>query len=115
MLVAGQPTANPAGMAASQALATLLDDLAGRADLVIVDSPPLLAVADGNALAALADSSILVVSAGRTPRTAVAEAARRIGAVGGVLLGVVFNRAPATADYATSAYLRASRGADEAS
>lgn len=115
VLVAGEPTPNPAGIAASQALATLLDDLAGRVDLVVVDSPPLLAVADGSALAALADTTILVVSAGRTPRTAAAEAARRIAAVGGNLLGVVFNRAPQTTDYPTAAYLKDTRGTSDRS
>jgi Mrp family chromosome partitioning ATPase len=61
VLVLGEPHDDPGELAASVAIADLLAELSDRADLVIVDGPPLLPGSDGLALTASVDT-LLVVS-----------------------------------------------------
>jgi capsular exopolysaccharide synthesis family protein len=69
----------------------LLDDFRERFDLIIIDAPPVLPVADAAILAALADATLLVVRAGRTARAAAQLALRQLASVGGRVVGVVLN------------------------
>lgn len=66
----------------------LLAELTARYDMVVIDTPPLLLVADTLQLARLADASILLVKQGTTRRSAVIESARRLGEMGAPFLGV---------------------------
>lgn len=61
-------------------------------DLIVVDSPPILAVAETSAIASHVDGIVLVVSRGTSMR-ALAEVRRRLDFIGTPLLGYVFNRA----------------------
>ena len=75
-------------------LQTYWDTLAGRADLIILDTPPVLASPLSQALAPTVDGVILVVEAERT-RSDVAQAAKQALAGGGAnILGVVLNKRP---------------------
>lgn len=58
---------------------------------MLLDAPPLLALADATVLSVLADGVVLVVRAGKTERGAVEEARKRIKRVGARLLGAVLN------------------------
>jgi polysaccharide biosynthesis transport protein len=60
----------PADLFSGDAMTKLLADLRGRYDFVILDTAPLLAVADSRIIAALADASIFVARSERTPRRA---------------------------------------------
>ncbi|WP_045876866.1 AAA family ATPase [Pseudofrankia sp. DC12] len=62
-----------------------------HADVVIVDSPPLLAASDAAAIASQADAVVLVVGRG-TPLRVLSEARHRLEFVGTPVLGYVFNR-----------------------
>ena len=62
-----------------------------RADLVMVDSPPLLAVADSSVIAGQVDGLVLVVNRG-TPLQQLAQVRQRLDFVATPLLGYVFNR-----------------------
>ncbi|HHX66392.1 MAG TPA: CpsD/CapB family tyrosine-protein kinase [Chloroflexi bacterium] len=73
-------------------MAELLDELSTQVDSVVIDSPPLLAVADSSILANLVSGTILVVEAGSTPLGACARAIDLIKRAEGNLLGVVLNR-----------------------
>ncbi|PIE06989.1 MAG: hypothetical protein CSA74_09420 [Rhodobacterales bacterium] len=71
-------------------LKPMMDELKAVYDVVIIDSPPLLEVADGLVLARVADSIVYVVRAEQTPRRVVTEglealAAMRVGVAGIVL------------------------------
>jgi len=61
-----------------------------RYDLVMLDSPPVLSVADGRILSRHADGTILVVREDMTQRYEVTDALRSIHAAGGRLWGTVF-------------------------
>lgn len=88
---AGALPPNPAELLGSQHMAEILDELRSRFDIVVVDAPPLLPVADASAMAPRADGVILVARAGSTSRDRLQEAAGLVGTVGGRLLGISLN------------------------
>ena len=57
--------------------------------LVIIDTPPLSAMAESALLAAVADATIVLARVNRTPRSLLARVVRQIDEVGGRLAGVV--------------------------
>jgi polysaccharide biosynthesis transport protein len=73
----------------SPRLRTILETLTKRYDMVLVDAPPLLSVADARIIAPLTDALILVLRSGVTNREAALEAYQRIQEDGLTLLGTV--------------------------
>lgn len=92
ILPSGSIPPNPAEILTSNAMKSLLEDAAARYDFVILDSPPVLSVADANLLAPLMDGAIIVVDAGKTRRTPLANAAASLESSGGRIIGVVLNK-----------------------
>ena len=84
---------NPALLLQSERFPYLLNLLAEKFDYVIVDTPPLDYVSDGNLVASHCDGAILVVRAGVTSRRLVASSLKQLEAAGCKLLGTVLNRA----------------------
>jgi capsular exopolysaccharide synthesis family protein len=70
-----------------------LRELSGRYERIVIDTPPVLAVADAAMLAAAGDGVVLVVRAGTTERLAVEQSLRQLAFVGARVLGVVLNDA----------------------
>jgi tyrosine-protein kinase Etk/Wzc len=91
VLTAGTTPPNPAELLGSPKMAKLLEDAAGRFDLVIIDTPPLLAASDAAILGRIADGTLMVVRAGQTQRVAVQEAIQQLHTVGARVLGTVLN------------------------
>jgi capsular exopolysaccharide synthesis family protein len=92
VITAGPLPPNPVEVLASRRMAHLLEALKEQVDVVVIDSPPLQALSDAAILSTLVDGTIMVVSAGRTRRNAVRDAAKTLAARGGRTLGVVLNR-----------------------
>lgn len=86
--------------------------LRGHYDLIILDAPPTLNVADLNALDRLADTTIFLVRWGRTPRDAVMGALRALARRGSRVAGVVLSRVDLDryAAYGYGDYVRHLRG-----
>jgi len=76
-IVAGATTASPGELLESERMATLLDTLSADFDVVILDSTPLLVVADALALLPHVDGAVLCVRSSHTTREQ-AEAAREV-------------------------------------
>lgn len=93
VLGAGEIPPNPAAVVTSQAFRSLLETVSKQYDAIIIDSPPVLSVADPNLLAPLADGVVIVVDAAKTRRAQLAESLRLIESAGGRILGIVLNRA----------------------
>jgi len=91
VLSAGPVPPNPQELLGSQRMEELLHKLEEVADIVVLDTPPTLVVADANVLAARADGVLLVVNTGHTRRAAVQRAAEGLRQVGANLLGGVLN------------------------
>jgi capsular exopolysaccharide synthesis family protein len=91
VLPSGEVPSNPAEMLNSDAARDLLDELRGRYDVIVVDSPPVLPVTDARILADQADGVVLVVRVNQTPRRAAVQAREALSRVGGPLVGTVVN------------------------
>jgi capsular exopolysaccharide synthesis family protein len=97
VIPAGLPPANPAELLGSTAMRRMLDHLRTRFDRVILDTPPVLPLADVAILSPLVDGSLLVVRAGVTPKPAIENALRSFDSAR--LLGVVLNEVGVQEDY----------------
>jgi Mrp family chromosome partitioning ATPase len=73
----------------------LLETLADRVDVLVIDTPPVLPVTDAVVLATQVDAVLLVARHGRTRRSAAVEARRRLDNVGANVIGYVLNAVPA--------------------
>ena len=102
VLRAGRTYDRPAELLGSAPMRRLVDSLRAQFDRIVIDSAP-ATVTDPIAVAALADTLVLVVRAGATTKPAITRAIQALGA--GKLLGLVFNAsgAPQQSPYATSA------------
>ena len=68
LLPAGAVPPSPADLLGSRRMEALIANLKSRADFVLFDAPPVIAVTDAALLASQLDGVLLVVSAGRTQR-----------------------------------------------
>ncbi|MDX2149537.1 MAG: polysaccharide biosynthesis tyrosine autokinase [Bryobacteraceae bacterium] len=91
VLPSGTPTVSTANLLHSRRMADLLAHMRHAFDMVLIDSPPLLAFADTRVLARYSDGVVLVVRAGRTTRDSVEMARKQLAADGTVLLGTILN------------------------
>lgn len=91
LLPCGPLPPNPSELLGSRRVDRVLQQLRERADLVLLDSPPVTAVSDAAVLATKVDGVILVVSAGKTRREAARRAKAQLEKVNARVLGVVLN------------------------
>lgn len=91
LLPAGSIPPNPTELLASSQMAWLHDSLAGMADLVVYDTPPILPVADTLELAHHADLTFIVVRAELCHRRDLSHAVERLHGVGAEVGGIVLN------------------------
>lgn len=92
VLTSGPLPPNPAEVLHSAEMGRIMERLRSDADLVIFDSPPVLAVADAVILASKLHSTMLVVDAGRTRTEAVRRSVEMLAKVNAKLLGAVLNK-----------------------
>ena len=92
VLPSGPLPPNPAELLGSRQMAALLEEMRQRWELVLLDTPPVVALSDAALLAARSDGVLLVVTAHQTPRDVVVAARRQLEQVGARILGVVLNR-----------------------
>ncbi|MCX6028928.1 MAG: polysaccharide biosynthesis tyrosine autokinase [Chloroflexi bacterium] len=92
VLTSGPIPPNPSELLGSHRMASLIEQLSQQADLVIFDSPPVLAVTDAAVLGRQVDGVLLVADAGQTREQALAHAAQELRKTGANLLGVALNR-----------------------
>jgi len=89
VLTSGKMPPNPSELLGSQKMADLLTSLGEWADWIILDSPPLLAVADGTSLARWADAVLMVVRVATTSREVAKRGRDMLDMVGAHVAGVV--------------------------
>ncbi|MGB2951830.1 MAG: polysaccharide biosynthesis tyrosine autokinase [Gaiellaceae bacterium] len=104
LLSSGPLPPNPSELLSSPQMRKLLDDLISRFDYVLIDSPPLLAVADTLELARIVDGVILVARKDRTNRDEAAEVRSLVERLDINLVGVVFTGVPAFGSYGGYGY-----------
>jgi polysaccharide biosynthesis transport protein len=98
ILPAGPVPSNPSEILNSQSFNEVLEELSVRYEHVVIDSPPVMAVADSRILAAMCSVTILVLRAESTTRKAALHTRRALQSVGAAILGVVVNDVPRARD-----------------
>jgi capsular exopolysaccharide synthesis family protein len=99
---------NPRDVFESQAMGALMAELRAAYDLVILDSAPVLAIAETRTIATHADLTLVVVRSDKTPagaaRTAMREIAQSGADIAGVALNYVDPRRPGRGAYGDTLY-----------
>jgi polysaccharide biosynthesis transport protein len=94
LMTAGAAPTNPGSLVLGSQVAEVLRSLADEFDYVIVDSPPVLPVADAVGFARGVDGVLVVAQSQRVGRRALAQTLTRLGQAGVTPIGVVLNRTP---------------------
>jgi succinoglycan biosynthesis transport protein ExoP len=89
VLTAGSLPSNPARLLSSRSMGLLLASLSEQVDIVILDTPPLLAVSDAVPLLETVSGTVLVAKVGATSRDALQRMRQVIETARGNLLGAV--------------------------
>ncbi|MDI3236261.1 CpsD/CapB family tyrosine-protein kinase [Exiguobacterium antarcticum] len=104
ILTAGPIPPNPAELLSSKAMEKLILQLREEYDVIILDAPPLLQVADSRITSKLTDGVVLVVSCMTSDRQRVLKAKEQLDLAEAKILGVVLNRRELTDDSAYQYY-----------
>lgn len=91
VLPSGPIPPNPSELLGSKGMKSLFEQAKEEYDVIILDTPPVLAVTDAQVLANLADGVVLVVSSGKTETDAAKKAKELLDSAKAKVLGVVLN------------------------
>lgn len=94
VLLSGPNPPNPADLLGSRKMDEVITALKSRAEVVLFDAPPVLAVTDAALLGLKLDGVLLVMSAGHTRRDHAEQAKELLEKVHIRIVGVVLNNAP---------------------
>jgi succinoglycan biosynthesis transport protein ExoP len=93
VLPAGAGVVSPSDLLDSERLTTLIDGFRKVFDIVVLDCPPVMALADASIMANAASSVLFVVGAGSPTREAARAALERLTSVQAHVIGAVLNKA----------------------
>ena len=99
VLASGPLPPNPSELLASRRAREVLASLRVEADIVLIDSPPVLPVSDALVIAGLVDLTVLVCAAGRTSAKEATRAIEALAQVDAALAGVILNGEGSESDY----------------
>jgi len=91
LISSGPVPPNPSELLASKQFERLLTEASDIYEMIIIDTPPLLAVTDAQILATKLDGVIIVARSGQTEINQLQESVEAINKVKGNLLGTVLN------------------------
>ncbi len=92
VLTSGPLPPNPSELLGSERMRHLVEHLRTQCDVLIFDSPPVMAAADAAILSTLADGTLLVIDSDSTRRQDAARALETLNKVGAHMLGAVLNK-----------------------
>ncbi len=93
-ILSGLIPTNPSELLGSQAFIDLVELLKQKYDYVLVDTPPVLSVADASIIARVTDQIVLVLHAGQTSKRNFEASRESMNGVGVTLTGVLLNKVP---------------------
>ena len=91
VLPCGALPSNAANLLSGTRMRVLLQELREQYDIIVLDTPPVLATADAGIVASLTDGVLLVVRAGTTDKNAAQRACQQLANVGARVIGTVLN------------------------
>jgi len=104
LLPSGPVPPNPADLLSTGRIRKIVAEAEGQFDLVIIDGPPTLGLADAPLLASAANNVLFIVESGSTRTRAGIEALNRLEATGVHVLGAALTKAPADMAYGYGRY-----------
>lgn len=93
LLPCGPLPPNPADLLSTPRFGQVLDEATSQFDVVIVDAPPIMGLADAPLLASAVSGVLFAVESGKTRTRAAVEALNRLEAAGAHILGAVLTKA----------------------
>ncbi len=90
-LPAGRIPPNPAELLFSKRMQILLEELRANFDMILIDSPPTMSVADSSIIASLVDGTLCVFRAGFIPRHLCLQSKKTLETVNGKIIGCILN------------------------
>jgi Mrp family chromosome partitioning ATPase len=96
LVPSGIPTSQASELLSLQAFRAFIESLRADFDWIVIDSPPVMAVADAAVLARDATGVLFVTSAEHTSLEAAESALHELHAANANVIGAVLNRAPLT-------------------
>jgi non-specific protein-tyrosine kinase len=94
VLASGPLPPNPSELLGSAGMQELLHELEDRADIVLIDAPPLLPVTDAAILGTITSGVVLLIRSNKTRREQVTRAMAILRGVGATSLGTILNMVP---------------------
>ncbi|MBU3701264.1 MAG: polysaccharide biosynthesis tyrosine autokinase [Acidimicrobiia bacterium] len=92
LVPSGQSPQNPAELLGSERMSTVLDRIeSAGADFILLDTPPVLPVADALAMAQMVDGVIVLAKVGSTTKPQLTEVLDRLAQVNAPIIGIVLN------------------------
>lgn len=104
VLTSGPLPPNPAEILGSQRMVDLLNRLEDKADVIIIDSPPVLAATEAIILSNRVDGVLLVCTAKKTRLRTMKDTIERLSTARAHILGGVVNQVPKTQGYQSYSY-----------
>jgi protein-tyrosine kinase len=89
---------NPAELLGSKSMARFIKEVSGHYDVILFDTPPVIAVTDAQILASQLDGVLLVINSGKTNRDMAIKAKGLLDNVKANILGCVLNNREITGD-----------------
>lgn len=93
IMTSGDIPPNPSELLASARMESLIEELRGKYDYIVVDLPPVTVVSDALAMSKLLDGMVMVVRSDHSDRQMLAEAMRQLRMVDVRILGFVYREA----------------------
>lgn len=93
LMPSGPIPPNPADLLSTGRFQSVLGEAASHFDIVIIDAPPVLGLADSVLLASVAENVMFVVESGKTRTRAASEALRILGTSGAHIVGATLTKA----------------------
>ncbi|HEY1611388.1 MAG TPA: polysaccharide biosynthesis tyrosine autokinase, partial [Paraburkholderia sp.] len=104
VLAKGSLHSHPSELLMSARFEALIEELKAKYDLVIIDTPPVLAVTDSTVIGRYAGTTLLAIRHGRHPLSELEETAKRLRTGGVNLRGVLLTDVPKTGAFSGSGY-----------
>jgi succinoglycan biosynthesis transport protein ExoP len=99
LLPCGPIPPNPADLLSTPRIKQIIAEAAAQFDMVVVDGPPMLGLADASLLASACRNAMLIVESGKTRTRAAREAVERIEAAGAHIVGVTLTKSAEEASH----------------
>lgn len=98
-LTSGPTPPNPAELLGTKRMKSIIRQLTGSFDMVLIDAPPVIAVTDAQILATIAEGTLIVTSYGATEKFGLVKTKELLDKVGAKVLGVVINKVPEKSEH----------------